>query len=253
VSVTFTTAFVLLAAAATTSLGALLTWRILPFVAAGLLAPGLSRLGLFTGIDRVGVARAMPMASTSPLFSVVFAVAFLGERPAPLLLLGVAAIVAGGALLTVRAAGDRAWRRRDLLFPLLAAVGFAARDNLTRFGFRDYAEPTLAAAASALASVVLMWLLAGWARGRGRLRVEARAVGFLAAAGVAEGLAYLAAWRALRGAAVSVVAPLANTQGLVAVALTAVFLRDLERVTWRLALAASLVVAGVFAVMRAAG
>jgi drug/metabolite transporter (DMT)-like permease len=57
-------------------------------------------------------------------------------------------------------------------------------------------------------------------------------------------------WRGLSFGSVSVVSPLVNSYSIVAIALAAIFLRDLERVTWRITLAAVLVVAGVALVVR---
>ena len=57
-------------------------------------------------------------------------------------------------------------------------------------------------------------------------------------------------WRALAIGEVSVVSPLVSAHSIVAIVLAAVFLRDLERVTWRIVLAAVLIVAGVAVVMR---
>lgn len=78
-------------------------------------------------------------------------------------------------------------------------------------------------------------------------------LGFLAAAGLSEALAYVSMVRAFSTGDVSVVSPLANTYGMFTVILAAIFLRDLERVTWRLVVAAALIVAGIFAVMRSVG
>jgi DME family drug/metabolite transporter len=251
VSVTFTTAFVCMLTVATAPLARLLTWRIAPFAVAGLIAPGLARLAYFTGVNRVGVARAMPLVSSSPVFAVLIAIAALGERPTALLLLAVACITAGGALV---ASPDRAsgpWNPLDLVFPLLAAVGFALRDNIFRYGFREFDEPLLAASVAALASVVVMGLVGALGRGGDRIRVSRRALALLAASGLSEALAYVTALRAFKVGDVSIVSPLVNTHGLFAVLLAAVFLRDLERVTWRLVLASLLILAGVMVVMRA--
>src|SRR2546425_1280883 len=162
VSVTFTTGLVWLVAAVTTELSLLLTGKILPFLIAGLVAPGLARLAVFVGVDRIGVARAAP-----------------------------------------------------------------------------------------LTSLVVMWLFAGLEAGRGgRLRLERAGLGFLALSGLSEGLAYMTMWRALALGDVSIVSPLINAQSIFAVALAAIFLRDLERVTWPIAVAAGLIVAGVAVVVR---
>jgi len=251
VSVGFTTVFVCLLAVATAPVGRLFTWRIGPFLLAGLLAPGLARLAFFVGVDRVGIARAMPLVSTAPVFAVLVAIGALGERPSLLLLLAVACIAVGGALVAARGSAEGTWRRVDLIFPILAALGFALRDNIFRYGFQRYEEPLLAAAAAAVASVATMSVVGALAFRAGRVSVARPALVFLAASGLCEALAYITALRAFREGNVSIVSPLVSTHGLFAIALAAVFLRDLERVTWRLVVATVLIVAGILVVVRA--
>ena len=96
----------------------------------------------------------------------------------------------------------------------------------------------------------MMWICA--AAWRARLSVPRTGLAFFALSGVCEGSAYLLMWRALAIGDVSVVSPLVNAHSIVAIALAAVFLRDLERVTWRMVAAAALIVAGVALVMRGA-
>jgi uncharacterized membrane protein len=250
VSVTFTALFMDALALVAVPPARLATWAVLPFVVAGLFAPGLGRLLLFHGIDRVGVGRSLTMVATTPLFSVILAIALLGERPSWPLLLGVAAIVAGAALLSYRPAADASWRRRSLVFPLLAALSFALRDLVTRWGLTAYAEPVLGAAVSASTSFAIFWgstLLHGGVRGLG---LSARGFRVLVLAGLCEGGAYLAMWWALAIGHVSLVSPLVNAHALFALALAAIFLRDLERTTWRAVVAAALVVIGVSVVIR---
>lgn len=244
-SVHFTAATVWILAAATQPLSLLVTWRVWPFLVAGLVAPGLARLGLYIGVHRVGASRASALAAFAPLFAVTMAVLALGEQPGRGLVVGAAAIVAGGVLLSYRHRDDRAWRRRDLIFPILGALGFGIRDNLSRWGFMDFPYPLLAAAAATVASVAVMWGVVFATRGTGLLGASRTGIRLLALSGLAEGIAYLTMWRALMLGSVSVVSPLVNSHSIVTVALAWLFLRDLERVTWRIALAAALVVAGV--------
>jgi transporter family protein len=234
-----------LLAAATQPLSLLLTGRVWPFLVAGLVAPGLARVGLYVGVHRVGASRASALASCTPLFAVTMAVLGLGEQPAWGLLAGAVAIVAGGVFLSYRGRDDRAWRRRDLVFPLLGAVGFAFRDNVSRWGFAGFPYPLLAAVAATAASVTVMWAVVLAVRGTGLVGVTRRGFQLLALSGLAEGLAYLAMWRALMLAPVSVVSPLVNSHSIFTVVLAWLFLRDLERVTWRMAVATALLVAGV--------
>ena len=251
VSVGFTTVFVCLLALATVPVGRIFTWRIGPFLLAGLLAPGLARLAYFIGVDRVGIARAMPLVSTAPVFAVLVAIAALGERPSPMVLLAVVCIVAGGALVATRDHASGAWRKLDLVFPLVGAIGFALRDNIFRYGFRRYDEPILAAAAAAVASIAVVGLVGVRPFRAGRVRLTRQSLALLAASGLCEALAYITALRAFREGNVSIVSPLVSTHGLFAVVLAAIFLRDLERVTWRLAAATVLIVTGTLVVIRA--
>jgi len=250
VSVTVTTALIWSLTALTTPVDRVLTWRVWPFLVAGLVAPGLARLFVFMGVDRIGVARAYSLIAAAPLFAMLLAIGFLGERPGPLLVVGAVAIVTGGVLLARRSHDERPWRRRDMILPLLGALGFAIRDNLSRWGFREYGDPLTAAAAATVTSLAMMWLVAGVRRAK--LELPGIALAFLVCSGVFEGSAYLLMWRALAMGDVSVVSPVVNSHSIVAIALAAIFLRDLERVTWRIVVAAALIVAGVAMVVRGA-
>lgn len=250
VSVIVTAGFIWLIAAVTAPLASLLTPGILPFLLAGLIAPGLARLVMFVGIHRIGVGRAAPLVGTAPLFSVGIAIVVLGERPAWMLLAGAAAIVTGGALLSHRA-GTEHWRRWDLVFPILAAVGFALRDNISRYGFREFHDPVLGAAAATVTSLLVIGGYTALAGGA-RVRMTRAGFGYVALAGLAEGIAYLTMWQALSAGTVAVVSPLVNAQSIIAVGLAAIFLRDLEQVTWRIGLAAALIVVGVTVIVRLA-
>ena len=252
VSVAFTTVFVCALALATAPLSRLFTWQIVPFAVARDSWPRASPGWLTSSAWIAWASRGRcRWSSSSPAFAVLVAIAALGERPSPLLLVAVACIAAGGALVVARDRAATAWRPLDMAFPLLAALGFAVRDNIFRYGFRQYEEPLLAAAVAAVASVVVMGLVGALGFGAGRVEVRSRALLLLAASGFAEALAYVTALRAFRAGDVSIVSPLVNTHGLFAVVLAAIFLRDLERVTWRLVLATLLILAGIAVVVRA--
>lgn len=244
-SVSVTAVIAWTAAAATDRLDGLLTPLVLPFLAAGFLAPGLARLVLFIGYDRVGVSRATTLLSTSPLFSISMAMVLLGERPSGLVLVGAGLIVAGGALLSRRAADDRSWRRRHLGFPLLAAVAFALRDTISRAALLAFPHPMLGAAVATLMSVTVIWLFAGVQRGARAVAFNLPGTTLTVISGAFEGLAYITMWQALAIGDVSVVSPLVMVSPVFTVLLAVLFLRGVERVTWSIGLATALAVAGV--------
>ena len=49
------------------------------FIAAGIFAPGIGRTLGYVGIERIGVARSVPIVNSSPIFASIFAVFYLGE------------------------------------------------------------------------------------------------------------------------------------------------------------------------------
>lgn len=70
------------------------------FAAVGIMGPCLGRVFNYLGVARLGAARATPLINSSPLFTTVFALVFLGEQVTPRIALGVLCIVAGVGVLT---------------------------------------------------------------------------------------------------------------------------------------------------------
>lgn len=70
------------------------------FVLVGILGPCIGRVFNFTGVARLGAARATPLVNTAPLFTTLLAVVFLHEQITLKIFLGMLSIVAGVALLT---------------------------------------------------------------------------------------------------------------------------------------------------------
>jgi len=248
VSIVFTGTVLLIVAALTAPLGQLATTRVWPFVIAGVFAPGLARLLVYVGIDRIGAARASAVMPIGPFSAILLAVVFLGERPSSSILVGAACIVAGTVLLSQQERGGQAWRRRDLIFPLLGAIAFGLRDVLSRWGLRSFPHPTVGAVVATMTSAVF---IAAFVTGRrGGLRSDRVGLGWLALTGAFEALGSLALWTALAVGNVSVVTPLAYAQPMFTVLLAAILLRDVEQVTWRVAVATPLMVAGAILVIR---
>jgi uncharacterized membrane protein len=248
VSIVFTGTVLWIVAVLTAPLSLLATTAIWPFAIAGLLAPGLARLLVYIGIDRVGAARASAISPVGPFSAIILAVVFLGERPSGSLLAGAFCIVAGTVLLSQQERGGRAWRRRDLIFPLLGAMGFGFRDVISRWGLETFPHPTVAAVVATMASAVLITAFAQ--QRRGELRADPTGAGLLLLTGTLEALGSVALWAALAVGNVSVVTPLTHAQPMFTVVLAALLLRDLEQVTWRVAVATPIMVAGAIAVIR---
>ena len=240
-------------AATTDDLSDIFTPAVLPFMVAGFIAPGLTRLVMFIGYTRIGVGRTVALMSTTPLFAIVIAITFLGERPSLLLLAGATLIVGGGVVMARRGRDDTSWRRRHMIYPIVAALGFALRDVISRAGLVQFPRPLIGAAAATLMAVVAIWGFAGVQQGLGRVAFNGPGLRLALLSGLCEGTAYILMWRALGLSNVSVVSPLTNATPMFTILLVPLFLRGVEKMTWRIAIASIMAVAGVFLVVLGRG
>ena len=186
------------------------------------------------------------MTNSTPLFATLFAVSFLQEHPSPTNLLGTFSIVAGIVALNWKGT-SKTWRSRDLLFPLTAAFLFAARDNMVRFGLLKIHSPLVGATIAATTSFLTMSLLYLLFEEKKPLQATARK-GFqlFAAAGFLNFLSYAFAYTALSMERVSLISPLINGSSLFVLPLSALLLKDVEKLTPRKIGATLLVILGVF-------
>jgi DME family drug/metabolite transporter len=215
------------------------------FVVVGIFVPGVARFFIFKGMERLGASITSCLTNATPLFATLFAVSFLREQPSATNLLGTLSIVAGIVSLSWRGS-TKTWRTRDLLFPLTAAFLFAARDNMVRFGVAYIHAPILGAAIAATTSFVTMLLLYLLFEKKTALGAAApRGFTIFAAAGFMNFLSYAFAYTALSMESVSIVSPLINASSLFVLPLSALFLKDVDRITPRKLGAIVLVIIGV--------
>ena len=215
------------------------------FILVGIFVPGIARFFMFKGMERLGASITSCLTNSTPLFATVFAVSFLNERPTLINILGTLSIVVGIISLTWKSA-TKTWRSGDLLFPLSAAFLFAARDNLVRFGLLKIHSPLLGATIAATTSFITMSVLYLLFEEKKPLQKTSR-TGFklFAAAGFMNFLSYAFAYTALSMERVSLISPLINGSSLFILPLSALLLKDVEKITPRKIAAILLVVLGV--------
>ena len=215
------------------------------FVLVGIFVPGVARYFIFKGMERLGAPISSCLTNSTPLFATAFAILFLHESPTITNILGTVSIVAGIVSLSWRGA-SKTWQTRDLLFPLTAAFLFAARDNMVRVGVLQIASPIVGAAVAATTSFITMTLLYLCFEEKKPFSATApRGFALFAAAGFMNFLSYAFAYTALSMERVSIISPLVNASSLFVLPLSAVLLKDVERITPRKATATLLVIVGV--------
>jgi DME family drug/metabolite transporter len=216
------------------------------FVMIGVFVPGVARYFIFKGMERLGASISSCLTNATPLFATLIAVMLLHERPSATNLLGTFAIVAGIVSLSWRGAATT-WHTRDLLFPLTAALLFALRDNIVRIGVAHIHAPILGAAIAATTSFITMTFIYLAFEEKKPVAVSApHGLKLFAAAGFMNFLSYAFAYTALSMERVSLISPLINGSSLFVLPLSALFLRDVERLTTRKIGAVLLVILGVF-------
>jgi len=218
------------------------------YVAVGLFVPGVTRVLSFRGIRTLGSSVTSTIVNTTPMFSTMLAVLILGERPAPLVLLGVLLTV--GGLVTVSWAGEKTSEKRiELIFPFLCALLFSLKDIAVRWGLGSGAgQPILAAGIAALTSTVEIFFITRYVQREKFILPRLQVARWFVWSGMFTGGSFLFMFLAYSLERVSVVAPLVNSYTVFVSLLTPLMAKRIENVTPRKLAGAALVVAGIFAV-----
>jgi len=202
----------------------------------------------FAGIKHIGASRSTPIYATFPLFTMVFARAFLKESITPTLWLGALLIVAGLVILLsegeqrqpVSGGGKYA---AGIIFSLASAAVYGIGTVITKWGVTHLASPLVGATLSLTAGTLVLFLVAGkdFVVSTKAYRREAA---FSAFAGLAAAIGLISMYVALSIAPAVIVTPLSGTSPLFTVLGTHLFLRKFEKVTNRVVLSVVMVVVG---------
>jgi drug/metabolite transporter (DMT)-like permease len=203
-------------------------WRpaVLLFVIVGTFHPGLTRLLTVRGVEKLGVALAIPLRSTVPMFSAGFATLFLGEKVTIPIFCGTLLIVTGVATLSYRKGAVREARLRYMLFPILSAAISALGTIIYKIGLKEdfLPYPLLAAAVSITTSFLVISLTTVPAKWR-TFKLNGGCIPYYVGAGICSGTAAISNSYALFLGKVIIVSPITNTVPLFALAFTAIFLK----------------------------
>lgn len=219
--------------------------ELLLFVLVGLIQPGGTRFLAYVSVEKVGVAVTAPLRATTPLFSSLLAIAVLGEQLTPAVAVGTALVVCGVALLSMKEDKTGAWRNVLIALPLLSAFVAGSTQVIRKIGLARIALPILGAAVTTGTSLVAVTLSLLVSRKWSMVQCNRASLGYFILAGCAVTLGVASVYMSLYLSDVVIVAPLASLSPLYSLALSALFLREVEVITLRRAAAAVLIVAGV--------
>ena len=233
-------------------------WRALAGIAAaGLLRVTLARSVLFAGIKHIGASRASSLAAANVFFAMCLGMVFLGEVLTEAVFVASVAIVAGCVFITRSHpdTGEAGGKRRVILGSALAlgsAAAFGASSVFVRPVIHGFASPVLA---SFYANTfgILGFVPYGVTRPlSGEVKQWSRqTAGLFALSGLAAAVGTIANYAAFKYAPVLFVQPLLQTRPFFVVVISRLFFQVHERVNWKVAVGAALVVAGTVLLIRA--
>jgi drug/metabolite transporter (DMT)-like permease len=214
------------------------------FAVVGLFFPAVVTLLTFRSNELLGPTITGAVSGTAPLFALLGASLFLGERVPAQAALSAAGVVAGIALLSWKANGPGArfvgW---SLLWPIAGAVVRGMAQVGAKAGLLLWANPF---AASLIGYAVSSATVLGTDRLRHQLKpnITRIAVIWFAATGMLNGSAVLLMYAALNIAPVWMVAPVVASYPLITAIISAAVLRD-EKLSLHTAAGATITVVAV--------
>ena len=195
------------------------------FAAVGCIFPVVVSILAVRSNEALGPAVSGAVGNVTPVFAVLGAVLFLGERLGLSQVAGLAMVVGGVALLALRGgAGGRKWSVWVLGLPLAAALVRGSIQPAIKTGLALWHEPLAAAAIGyAMSSLVILTLVGrrAWREGP----AHPAGVRWFLGVGFANGSATFLLYAALGMGSIALVAPLVALFPLMAVVMGYFFLR----------------------------
>ena len=217
---------------------------VLAFVLGGLAGNAVGRRWNFQAIDLLGSSRASAIRSSSPVVSALLAAILYAEPVTPARWAAVLAIVAGVILVTWQPGESRrSWMGIGVAYALAGAVSYGIRPLIIKFGLEQVNAPAAAAVIGAVAALIYTLLIEDRHKLRQVRGDPAFAIFLIAGILVAAGLTTLTF--GLSEGDVSIVYPLVASAPIFTLVFTALLLKGVELLNWRVVLGVVAVVFGV--------
>lgn len=225
------------------------TWPlmgILLFALSGTIANFAARYLMYSAINFIGLSRTQILFQSSPLWSSIVAIVFLGERPTIEIGLGTLFIVGGATLIVGEYKRDDGKNTKLIyyLLPILAALTMAAAPSIRKIGFSFIPSATFGLGVACLvASFLQAAILPITERNKGPC-TEIWPFLIAIAGGLLNAAAALAFWTALKVGEVTQVVPIRRLSVLLVVLFSWLFLGKQDRISWRVVAGATITLLG---------
>jgi len=222
---------------------------LLLFIFAGLLAPGIARLFYFKGMETAGISANASIFATYPLYTSITAILLLGETLTAENWIGLACIIAGvifvGRSIKNGDARPKSTTKKGLIVPILGSLAIAFSQIVRKEGLNIYNQPLLGVAVGYTTSLIVYLLVMAFSKDARTSRFSRQDIRLFWKPGVGIAAGWLLSFLALSQEMVSIVAPILQTELLFILFFAYIFLRKLEKFSFKLVASALLIVAGV--------
>jgi uncharacterized membrane protein len=221
---------------------------VIAIVITSLLQPAIRQFH-YSGIHKLGTSRAVTLRNSYPFLTVVAGIIFLGEPLTALGMIGTLLVVTGIILTSCRIDKNvPAFRWAYFFYPVATVLLTTIVHPLRRYALLQSHEPLFFAALIGPVSLLSFAIFYASPACKEKLVWDRRALWPLALSGLFETLAVLFMLIAFASGPVFIVSPIAATVPIWTMLLAAIFLRELEAISFVTALGTVCVVAGVIAI-----
>jgi uncharacterized membrane protein len=217
-------------------------------VLTGIVQPAM-RFFQYKGMEKIGTSRAITLRNSYPVLSVLIGIVFLGERMTLLGAVGMVLIMTGIVLSSWKLDEQfKDFRWLYFIYPLITAAISAVVHPLRRYAILQSNEPLFFAALVGPVSLLSFAVYYNTPASQEKLVWDRRALWPFLVSGLGETLAVLFMLHAFANGPVVIVSPITATSPVWTALLAAIFLRELDRLTWASVFGTISVVAGVIAI-----
>ena len=214
------------------------------FILAGFLAAIMGRTMNYLSIDKLGGPISTSLTGTNPIFAMIISVLFLGEKTTLATVAG-SVLVVVGVILISGWGEDGELKPRDMVIPIASAIFYATSSAIRKVGLNILPESVLGAVVGALTGLVAYPIILRIMDRTGEFKLSKKAVPYLVAGGVATSSAWICMFMATQQGTVGVVSAIIGANPLFGLFLSALLLKDTEKISSQVVAGSILIVVAV--------
>ena len=222
---------------------------LLLFIVAGLLAPGIARLFYFKGMQTAGISANASIFATYPIFTSIMAVSLLGEALSIENWIGLVCVIAGvifiGRNINNNDTQTKHTSKKGLIVPVVGSLAIAFSQIVRKESLIVYNQPLLGAAVGYTIALIVYILVMVFSKTSRTRKFSRQDIHLFWKPGVGIAAGWLLSFLALSQEMVSIVVPILQTELLFILFFAYIFLRNLEKISFKLIVNAILIVVGV--------